>query len=393
MTIKKSINEWYNQGALSKWEWEDLDEMWNHIDKEFELEDVKKVFNCLQVAKRKSGSFPAEFPREREAIDSVIFFSPWWNNNCAIVISDKSDRYGSRDLSTPTASIWIVVYYPEEDNLQVVKFPEDFVFDRALRKVYHSLLNELNEDNPICSVTNDLIQSIIMNHEDVKELPVSLSNPTSYYIKPLDIIEVVNGDSIPPISHAVVYLGKDKNGGEHKVAQVTRNPNKAWIGNWEDMLGFKGKNSTLIRRYRPTIPHKRSELIKEQIARAVSSTNYVGAYSALSKSDSDCTKGNCQNFVSRCVLGINCSSQGDLWRFRHNYDMFEKELNRPLRDEIRKIDNHFNNLNISSQNSLNNNRQLVNEYVAQIVYDIPPIWQHKWSEKVPMSAHANCKLQ
>ena len=77
------------------------------------------------------------------------------------------------------------------------------------------------------------------------------------------------------------------------------------------MLGFKGKNSTSIRRYRPIIPHKKPELIKEQIARAVSSTNYVGAYSALSKSDSDCTKGNCQNFVSRCVLGINFSSQGD----------------------------------------------------------------------------------
>ena len=73
--------------------------------------------------------------------------------------------------------------------------------------------------------------------------------------------------------------------------------------------------------------------------------------------------------------------------------MLEEELNRPLRDEIRKIDNHFNDLNISSQNSLNNNRQLVNEYVAQIVYDIPPIWQHKWREKVSMSTHANCKLQ
>src|SRR4051812_23497400 len=128
-----------------------------------------------------------------------------------MVITDKSDRYKfNMDFSTPTASIWIVSYYPEEDNLQVVKFPEDFVFDRASRKVYHSLLSELNEDNPICSITNDLIQSIIVNHEDVKELPVSLSNPTSYYIKPLDIIEVVNGDSFPPISHVVIYLGKDK---------------------------------------------------------------------------------------------------------------------------------------------------------------------------------------
>lgn len=73
--------------------------------------------------------------------------------------------------------------------------------------------------------------------------------------------------------------------------------------------------------------------------------------------------------------------------------MLEEELNRSLRDEIRKIDNHFNSLNMSSQSLLKNNRQLVDECVAQIVYNVPSIWQHKWREKISMNAHADCKLQ
>ena len=364
--VKKNIDKWYSEGSLSDWEKSQLDEVWCYIDsEEFELEDVKKILQCIQVAKRKANSLPAEFPNGRnKLINRVDFISPWWNNNCAIVVGSKNnDRYEYEDNS-----IWVMSYYPHEDNLQAVRIPGEFDSLGGAIKVNRVLPRELNENNPIFAITNSNVQATIAGYQDWKKFPASITDPKSYGIKPLDVIEVVNENYLVPYSHTAIYLGKDSRTGKHKVAQVTKSPN----------------NRALI--------HKRPELIKEQIARAVSSSNYVGAYEIFTKSD-DLTKGNCQNFVSRCILGINSSPQADMHKFQFSSTLVREELDsRPLKGEVQKIDNHFSGLNMESQDLLNNNRRLINEYTTQIVYDTSG-WQHRWSGSVMMKPYSDCKLQ
>ncbi|RHZ35679.1 hypothetical protein [endosymbiont GvMRE of Glomus versiforme] len=377
----------------------------------YSLSDLKKILKLEEVARSNKNAFSSE------VISSILFFSTWFSPNCVLIINEVSvEEKVSEALVSTQDMIYNMARAKGEDfpqayavvntalnsqsiernvretsrkyknyRIRVVIFDSCFYnypfvlrvgtrdfdsFNEVKSKAF-SIMRDLNGDHPACAVleNTDEVFNLPFSGEIVGVKGFSLSfnrNEPERYIEPLDIIRVKKSVYF----HAGIYLGKDDYG-NHKIAHVTRN--RAEIANWSELFN---SSSSAVSYYHPFLPYKRPELIKEHIARAVSSKNYDVSYDPLFGA-SDYKKGNCHHFANRSVLGLNFSNEGSFFK-----------QGRELREEIERTNSHFNLLNIKDYSGLNDVRTDIEKYMQIADYES---YEDRFENYVEVNS--NCKLQ
>jgi hypothetical protein len=362
----------------------------------YEVAELKRMLEYADIAKRSIDKLPTG---EGE-IKKIIFFSPphFQDKDCAVVVSEGKITallppviFPFPPIVTPPVPIvldnfnasLLVYEAPWQNNgwyLYVKKVKLCSKQDDAEKEADKLVKRLMDKNNlcPACAVfdkVGDVYRafSFDCDVEGVEGLKVSLSakNTPDGYFKPLDIVGVKNTGYF----HVGIYLGKDKKG-NHKVAQLTKANNDAEITDWSELFS---DGSREVSRYHVFIPYKQIKLIKEHIAKAVASDEYSGSYPFLAVfGTGKYKKGNCQHFANRCILGLNISNEGTLFKKGES-----------LREEIEKTNRHFNDLTVKNTNQKFHQARIkeINECV--VVYK--PLWE--WKKPVELKPTGGCKLQ
>jgi len=212
---------------------------------------------------------------------------------------------------------------------------------------------------PICEIFEhffDGIGFIATGYEGKKAirgfyLPDDAENNPEQYLKPLDIVErsINKPDGY---RHVGIYLGKG-----HVAHFYDSSPNKQEnkarskfrIDSWQEFLRYNPSGGKIVRNV-IFVPYKKPKLVKEHIARVLSSEERgEGSYCLIFN--------NCQHAVNEILTGIKFSDEATKYKVR-----------RKIKEEIRKSNERFNNLTINDYNELDENHRKVNDYTASIVH-------------------------
>ncbi|RHZ35951.1 hypothetical protein [endosymbiont GvMRE of Glomus versiforme] len=394
--MKNTLQNWYNNGNINYYEKQRLNTMGVNDYDYHNLQDLKKMLECEEVAKRRL-YIPGK-------VRQINFFSTWFNNNCAIVISGEYNNYDLRlIIHEPRQGAMpevledrLIITSPSYGEMQT----RDSSLERGLRY----------GENPILEVHDGIIDAFEHAYRCVSldELPLikvtnltTASNPDTQ-LKPFDIVKRPLQFGVG--HHSAIYLGNEKvahvyapvasggvalafsigsssggsSSGSYSASRYAFDAQGVHIGSWTDFLANTGGT---VERYHPIIPYKKEDTIIEHIARGVSSKEYKeGQYSLTGIFQGfKPNEGNCQHFSNRCVLGLNFSEQAT---------KFKKKI--PLREEIRDVNENFSNLTIRSYGELGSNRQQVNNAVQS--------WRNNYQgqqfeAKIEVKPNPPCKIQ
>lgn len=302
-----------------------------------EKEDFKKIIN-------KKTSIPGTIQGE------IDFFSPWFNPNCAMVVSKIQVGY----------SLCLVVYEPPcremEEILKVKNFPKLgwYSLDEAKKKS-QEIKERIDGENPILAVSES-ISNPATTMERISLNPESIKYDPDNYLKPLDIIwrKIERNGKSTSAYHAAIYLGNnqvahvsvgsDKNKEKDKekeksidIRKITREDTKAQIGTWEYFL--KQSHNELIRHH-PAIPFKKPEKIIDNIVKTIALEYGKGEYNLFLE--------NCEHFATLCVCGVTFSEQVDKTTLLGVIDKIDKvnlvkeiEKNNELFEKIKLEENEL----------------------------------------------------
>ena len=246
-------------------------------------------------------------------IQQMNFFSADWNNNLIAIINGEGS-YGVNLLvyEMPMQSTG----NPSSGDLEKFYIDGGYSYLSSAKDKVKELEKTLKGDNPILyrnSITVDYYDYGSSNYpmnfrgDVVKriELPSDARYNPDKYVKPLDIVLVVNRKMV----HACIYLG-DKN-----VCHVLgEGGGRVKIDSWSKFLSVI--QSEKILRYHPVIAFKKPDVLIKHIAKSIEGTsNYFSAGTKRVSDDGsfslykgrENSSNNCENFTNVCVLGINFS--------------------------------------------------------------------------------------